>query len=136
MREAYIRERKLNVLYTTAAEGEAQNDGKAEFFLRARENQNGDLKLLQEINVRYGNEEIDPSMMEKLGESLVNLRAGRKERGELLKQILEWETALLDVYKSSLRFLSNDDETRKVVNRILTVKLGHRRELMDQLDMF
>ncbi len=136
LRDAYFRERKLNLLYAAVAENQAELNGKGEFFGRARENQNGDLKLLQEINAKYGNEEIDPSVLEKLGEGLINLRAGRKDRAELLKQILEWESELVDVYKSSLRYLSNDDETRKIVNGILTVKLSHKRELMDQLNMF
>ncbi len=136
LREAYLRERKLNLLYSAAAEldpGAVENGG---FFVQARENQAGDLKVLQGINSKYGNPEIDPSMLEKLGETVTSLRAGHKERSELLRQILEWETALVDLYKSSLRYLSTDDETRKQINNMLTVKLQHRRELMDQLQMF
>lgn len=134
LRDAYLRERKLNLLYATLTDHDAA--AAPEFFARAIANQDGDLQVLQKINQRYGNEEIDPSVMEKLGEGILNLRAARKERDDLLRQVLDWETELVEIYKGSLRFLHSDDETRKLINRIITVKLGHRRELMDQLKMF
>lgn len=136
LKDAYLRERKLNLLYVGLIEQDGHDPTVDSFFQKAREDQGGDLQLLHEINRRYGNEDIDPSILEKVGEGIVNLRAGRKDRDELLKQVLEWETELVEVYKQSLRYLSSDDETRKLINRILTVKLGHRRELMDKLAMF
>lgn len=136
LKDAFMRERKLNLLYTGLLEQEGSNSETDQFYERAREDQGGDLQVLHEINRRYGNDDIDPSVLEKVGEGFLTLRAGRKDRDQLLKQVLEWETELVEVYKQSLRYLSNDDETRKLVNRILTVKLAHRRELMDKLSMF
>lgn len=131
-----MRERKLNLLYNGLIEQESSNSEADQFFEKAREDQGGDLQVLSEINRRYGNDDIDPNVLEKVGEGILTLRAGRKDRDQLLRQVLEWETELVDIYKQSLRYLSNDDETRKLVNRILTVKLAHRRELMDKLSMF
>ena len=136
LKDAYLRERKLNLLYTNLNNHDETNSGNDEFFEKAQQDQGGDLEVLHEINRRYGNDDIDPNMLEKVGEGILNLRAGRKDRDQLLKQVLDWETELVDVYKQSLRYLSNDDDTRKLINRILTVKLSHRRELMDKLAMF
>lgn len=136
LKDAYLRERKLNLLYTNLNNHDEANSGNDEFFEKAQQDQGGDLEVLHEINRRYGNDDIDPNMLEKVGEGILNLRAGRKDRDQLLKQVLDWETELVDVYKQSLRYLSNDDDTRKLINRILTVKLSHRRELMDKLAMF
>ena len=136
LKDAYLRERKLNLLYTNLNNNDETNSGNDEFFEKAQQDQGGDLEVLHEINRRYGNDDIDPNMLEKVGEGILNLRAGRKDRDQLLKQVLDWETELVDVYKQSLRYLSNDDDTRKLINRILTVKLSHRRELMDKLAMF
>ncbi len=136
LKDAFLRERKLNLLYAGLIEQEDACPEVDSFFHKAREDQSGDLQVLHEINRRYGNDDIDPSILEKVGEGILNLRAGRKDRDELLRQVLEFETELVEVYKQSLRHLSNDDETRKLVNRILTVKLAHRRELMDKLAMF
>lgn len=136
LKDAYLRERKLNLLYTNLIDHDGISSGNNEFFEKAQQDQGGDLEVLHEINRRYGNDDIDPNMLEKVGEGILNLRAGRKDRDQLLKQVLDWETELVDVYKQSLRYLSNDDDTRKLINRILTVKLSHRRELMDKLAMF
>ena len=136
LKDAYLREHKLNLLYTNLNNHDETNSGNDEFFEKAQQDQGGDLEVLHEINRRYGNDDIDPNMLEKVGEGILNLRAGRKDRDQLLKQVLDWETELVDVYKQSLRYLSNDDDTRKLINRILTVKLSHRRELMDKLAMF
>lgn len=136
LKDAFMRERKLNLLYTGLIEQDSTHSETDQFFEKAREDQGGDLQVLHEINRRYGNDDIDPSVLEKVGEGILTLRAGRKDRDQLLRQVLEWETELVEVYKQSLRYLSNDDETRKLVNRILTVKLAHRRELMDKLSMF
>ncbi|MGB5105508.1 MAG: hypothetical protein WBP29_12635 [Candidatus Zixiibacteriota bacterium] len=136
LKDAFLRERKVNLLYTSLLDQDGEGAAADEFFLKAREDQGGDLQVLHEINRRYGNEDIDPSMLEKVGEGILNLRAGRKDRNQLLKQVLDWETELVEVYKQSLRYLSNDDETRKLINRMLTVKMNHRRELMDKLAMF
>ncbi len=131
-----MRERKLNLLYASLIDQDGCNPVADDFFQKAREDQGGDLQVLLEINRRYGNDDIDPGVLEKVGEGILNLRAGRKDRDELLRQVLEWETELVEVYKQSLRHLSSDDETRKLINRVLTVKLGHRRGLMDKLAMF
>ncbi len=54
-REAYIKERRLNLLYGVLTEiVEAEGDGNG-FFVKAREDQDGDLQMLQEINQKYGN---------------------------------------------------------------------------------
>lgn len=136
LKDAYTRERKLNLLYQSLIDQSDPEPVPAVFLQKAREDQGGDLQVLQEINRRYGNEDIDPGMFDKMGDGILNLRSGRKGRDDLLKQVLEWETELVEIYKQSLRHLSSDDDTRKLINRILTVKLGHRRELMDMLAMF
>ncbi len=133
LREVYIKERRLNLLYGILVETGSVGDG---FFVKARENQSGHLQLLQEINARYGNEEIDPSILEKMGESLMHLRSGRKDKEDLMREILTTENELLELYKNSLRFLTSDDQTRRLINRILTVKLFHKRELMGSLQTF
>lgn len=132
LHEAYTRERKLNLLYGKVAELDSQATQSA-FLQRAQSDQQQNLKMLDRIASRYGEQHIDPGVLEKIGESLLSLRAGHKEREELVRQILEFETELVEIYKRSLRYLSSDDESRKLINRILTVKLGHRRDLMGEL---
>jgi hypothetical protein len=132
-RDVYIKERRLNLLYGILIESGTIGNG---FFIKASEDQNGGLQVLQEINLQYGNEEIDSSILEKMGESLLHLRAGLKEREDLMREILTAESELVELYKNSLRFLTSDDRTRGMVNRILTVKLFHKRELMDSLQTF
>jgi hypothetical protein len=130
-RDAYIKERRLNMLYGILAESSGENgDG---FFAKAHSDQLGDLQMLQEINKRYANPEIDPGILERMGETLLQLRANLKEQEGLIREILGSEVELLDIYKTSLRFLTSDDETRRMINRILTVKLQHKRDLMDSL---
>jgi hypothetical protein len=129
-RDVYIKERRLNLLYGILIEAEKIDNG---FFVKARENQSGDLQMLQEINLQYGNQEIDSSILEKMGESLVHLRSSLKDTEDLMREILTAENELVELYKSSLRFLTSDDQTRRLINRILTVKLFHKRELMDSL---
>jgi hypothetical protein len=132
-RDVYIKERRLNLLYGILIEAGTIDNG---FFVKARENQNGDLQMLQEINLQYGNQEIDSSILEKMGESLLQLRSSLKEREDLIREILTAENELVELYKNSLRFLTSDDQTRRLINRILTVKLFHKRELMDSLQTF
>jgi hypothetical protein len=132
-RDVYIKERRLNLLYGILIEAGTTDNG---FFVKARENQSGDLEMLQEINLQYGNQEIDSSIIEKMGESLLHLRSSLKEREDLMREILTTENELVELYKDSLRFLTSDDQTRRLVNRILTVKLFHKRELMDSLQTF
>ncbi|MCX6830884.1 MAG: hypothetical protein NT028_01975, partial [candidate division Zixibacteria bacterium] len=132
-RDVYIKERRLNLLYGILIEAGTIGNG---FFVKAREDQSGDLQMLQEINLQYGNQEIDSSILEKMGESLVHLRSSLKEREDLMREILTAENELVELYKNSLRFLTSDDQTRRLINRILTVKLFHKRELMDSLQTF
>ena len=132
-RDVYIKERKLNLLYVILIEAGTIGNG---FFVKAREDQSGDLQMLQEINLQYGNQEVDSNILEKMGESLLHLRSSRKEREDLMREILTAETELVELYKNSLRFLTSDDQTRRLINRILTVKLFHKRELMDSLQTF
>jgi len=132
-RDVYIKERRLNLLYDILIEAGSIGNG---FFVKARENQSGDLQILQEINRQYGNQEIDSSIFEKMGESLLHLRSSLKDREDLMREILTAENELVELYKNSLRFLTSDDQTRRMINRILTVKLFHKRELMDSLQTF
>jgi hypothetical protein len=132
-RDAYIKERRLNLLYGILIEAGTMGNG---FFVKAREDQSGHLQMLQEINLQYGNQEIDPNILEKMGESLVHLRSSLKERDDLMREILSAENELVELYKNSLRFLTSDDQTRRLINRILTVKLFHKRELMGSLQTF
>lgn len=132
-RDVYIKERRLNLLYDILIESGAIGNG---FFVKARENQCGDLQILQEINLQYGNQEVDSSILEKMGESLLHLRSSLKESETLVREILAAENELVELYKNSLRFLTSDDQTRRMINRILTVKLFHKRELMDSLQTF
>ncbi len=136
LRDAYIRERKLGLLYETLAELDSAEGEADSFFVQAHEDQKSDMETLDLINKKYGGEEIDPSVLTRMGQTLANLRAGRKERDDLIRQVLEDETQLVEVYKSSLRHLSSDDDSRKKINAILTVKLVHRRDLMSELEMF
>jgi bacterioferritin (cytochrome b1) len=131
--DAYIRERKLNLLYSMLDEigDEADED---DFFRQACDDQTGSLQVLQDISRKYGEPEIDPGILEKLGESVLQLRSGRRDREELMRQSLEFESELVEGYKKSLRFLTTDDYTRKLVNKMLTVKLGHKRDLLDKLN--
>jgi hypothetical protein len=132
-RDVYIKERKLNLLYSILIEAGTTGNG---FFVKAHEDQGGHLQMLQEINLQYGNKEVDSSILEKMGESLMHLRSSLKEREDLMREILTAENELVELYKNSLRFLTSDDQTRRQVNRILTVKLFHKRELMDSLQTF
>ena len=132
-RDVYIKERRLNLLYDILIEAGSIGNG---FFVKARENQSGDLQILQEINRQYGNQEIDPNILEKMGESLLHLRSSQKDREDLMREILTAENELVELYKNSLRFLTSDDQTRRMINRILTVKLFHKQELMDSLQTF
>ena len=132
-RDVYIKERRLNLLYDILIEAGSIGNG---FFVKARENQSGDLQILQEINRQYGNQEMDSSIFEKMGESLLHLRSSLKDREDLMREILTAENELVELYKNSLRFLTSDDQTRRMINRILTVKLFHKRELMDSLQTF
>jgi hypothetical protein len=132
-RDVYIKERRLNLLYGILIESGTIGNG---FFIKASEDQSGGLQVLQEINLQYGNGEIDSSLLEKMGESFLHLRSGLKEREDLMREILTAESELVELYKNSLRFLTSDDRTRGMVNRILTVKLFHKRELMDSLQTF
>lgn len=136
IRDAYIRERKLGMLYETLAELDAEAGDSDSFFVDAKSDQKSDMEALATINKKYGGDEIDPNVLTRMGQTLLNLRAGRREREELIRQVLDYETQLVEVYKSSLRHLSSDDDSRKKVNSILTVKLGHRRDLMSELDLF
>jgi hypothetical protein len=136
LRDAYIRERKLGLLYESLAELDSGRGEEDSFFIQARSDQQADMATLETINRKYGGDEIDPNVLTRMGQTLASLRAGRREREELIRQVLEYETQLVEVYKSSLRHLTSDDESRKLVNSILTVKLGHRRDLMSELDMF
>lgn len=132
-RDVYIKERRLNLLYGILIESGTIGNG---FFIKASEDQSGGLQVLQEINLQYGNGEIDSSILEKMGESFLHLRSGLKEREDLMREILTAESELVELYKNSLRFLTSDDQTRRMINRILTVKLFHKRELMDSLQTF
>jgi len=132
-RDVYIKERKLNLLYGILIEAGTNGNG---FFVKAREDQGGHLQMLQEIIIQYGAQEIDPNILAKMGESLLHLRSSVKEKEDLMREILTAETELVELYKSSLRFLTSDDQTRRLINRILTVKLFHKRELMDSLQTF
>lgn len=132
-RDVYIKERKLNLLYDILIETGTTGNG---FFVKARENQSGGLQILQEINRLYGNNDIDPNILEKMGESLLHLRSDQKETEGLMREVLTAENELVELYKNSLRFLTSDDQTRRMINRILTVKLFHKRELMDSLQTF
>lgn len=136
LRDAYVKERKLNLLYRVLIDLDCAETDACELFRKAHDDQNGDLELLLEINHRYGNDDIDPNILEKVGEGFLQLRSNRRDRVELIRQVLESESELIETYKSSLRFLSADDQTRKLVNRMLTVKLVHKRDLMDNLKMF
>jgi hypothetical protein len=132
-RDVYVKERRLNLLYGILIEAGTIDNG---FFVKAREDQGGHLQMLQEINLQYGNQDIDPSIIERMGESLVHLRSSLKERENLMREILTAENELVELYKNSLRFLTSDDQTRRLINRILTVKLFHKRELMGSLQTF
>lgn len=132
-RDAFVRERRLNLLYEILLEVMGKDSDGNGFFVKAQENQTGDLQMLQEINQRYGNAEIDPGILDKMGESLLHLRSSKKDKEELMREILVAENDLVEIYKQSLRFLTSDDQTRRLINRILTVKLFHKRELMDSL---
>jgi hypothetical protein len=132
-RDVYIKERKLNLLYGILIEAGTIGNG---FFVKAREDQSGHLQMLQEINLQYGNQEVDSRILEKMGESLLHLRSSLKEREDLIREILTTENELVELYKDSLRFLTSDDQTRRLINRILTVKLFHKRELMGSLQTF
>jgi hypothetical protein len=136
LRDAYTRERKLNLLYHVLIEDDGAESDQNCFFRKAHDDQQGDLALLLEINRKYGNDDIDPNLLEKVGEGFLQLRSNRMDREALVRQVLELESQLIETYKSSLRFLSADDQTRKLINRILTVKLVHKRDLMDNLKMF
>jgi hypothetical protein len=131
--DVYIKERRLNLLYGILIEAGTIGNG---FFVKAREDQNGHLQVLQEINLQYGNNQVDSGILEKMGESLVHLRSSLKEKEDLMREILTAENELVELYKNSLRFLTSDDQTRRMINRILTVKLFHKRELMDSLQTF
>lgn len=136
LRDAYVKERKLNLLYEILVEFDGSETHDNGLFTKARDDQNGDLQMLLEINKKYGNYDIDPNVLEKVGESLLHLRSNHREREELVRQVLDSEIQLVEIYKSSIRFLSADDQTRKLVNRMLTVKLVHKRDLMDNLRMY
>jgi hypothetical protein len=136
MRDAYVRERRLNLLYQILTELDGCSGTDCGFFQKAREDQDGDLQLLLAINQKFGNDDVDPNILERLGENVLHLRSNFKEKDQLVKQVLDAEGHLVELYKSSLRHLTSDDETRKMVNRMLTVKLSHKRDLMDALSMF
>jgi hypothetical protein len=131
--DAYIKERKLNLLYSLLAQLEDESD-EDDFFRQACDDQGGSLEVLQDISRKYGDEAIDPGILEKLGESVLQLKSGRRDKEELMRQSLEFESELVEGYKKSLRYLTTDDYTRKLVNKMLTVKLGHKRDLLDKLN--
>ena len=80
LRDAYIRERKLGLLYETLAEIDSADDGSESFFVQAHNDQKSDMETLDTINKKYGGDEIDPNVLTRMGQTLANLRAGRKER--------------------------------------------------------
>ncbi len=43
--------------------------------------------------------DIDPSILEKMGDSLLHLRSNHKGKEELLQEILECEKELVDIYQ-------------------------------------
>ncbi len=133
LHEAVVKERKLNLLYAALLKFEGLDSVDNDFFEKVRDEQDGGLELLQEINQKYCQDQIDPNILERLGESLLQVKSGRADYEQLLRQVLDYEAALVEDYKQSLRFLTADDRTRKQVNRILTVKLTHKRDLLDRL---
>lgn len=133
LHDAVVKERKLNLLYATLLKLDGLGEEENGFFTKARDEQDGGLELLQEISEKYCPQQIDPNVLEKLGESLLQLKSGHRDFEEVLRQILDFETELVEAYKQSLRFLTADDRTRKQINRILTVKLTHKRDLLDKL---
>ncbi len=133
LHEVVVKERKLNLLYAALLKFEGLDPVDSDFFEKVRDEQDGGLELLQEINQKYCPDQIDPNILERLGEGLLQLKSGRTEYEQLLRQVLDFEAALVEDYKQSLRFLTADDRTRKQVNRILTVKLTHKRDLLDRL---
>lgn len=133
LHDAYVKERKLNLLYAALVELD-QGSGEDSFFCQARDDQGGSLQVLQEINLKYSSEEIDPSILAKLGESVLRIKSGQVSKEELMQQTLEYESELVEDYKNSLRFLTADDQTRRLVNKMLTVKLVHKRDLLDKLN--
>ncbi|MFH2054913.1 MAG: ferritin-like domain-containing protein [bacterium] len=133
LHEAVVKERKLNLLYAALLKLDGLEPEESGFYERAKDEQDGGLELLQEISEKYCREQIDPNILEKLGESLLQLKSGHTDYEELLRKVLDFESELVEAYKQSLRFLTADDRTRKQVNRILTVKLTHKRDLLDKL---
>lgn len=133
LHDAYVKERKLNLLYSALAELDEATDEES-FPGRACDEQDGSLQVLLEINEKYGNKDIDPGIIEKLGESVLQIKSGHSGREELMKQILDYENELVEDYKKSLRFLTADDQTRRLINKMLTVKLVHKRDLLDKLN--
>lgn len=133
LHEVVVKERKLNLLYAALLKLDDLEPEDSGFYERAKDEQDGGLELLQEISGKYCREQIDPGILEKLGESLLQLKSGRTDHEQLLRQVLDFESELVEAYKHSLRFLTADDRTRKQVNRILTVKLTHKRDLLDKL---
>lgn len=133
LHDACIKERKLNLLYSALVDSEKESE-EEEFFRKACDDQEGTVQVLQEISRNCGNIEIDPGILEKLGESVKQLKAKRRNREDLLRESLACESDLVEHYKQSLRYLTNDDQTRKLVNAMLTVKLGHKRDLLDMLN--
>jgi hypothetical protein len=136
LRDAYFRERKLGLLYEALSDLDSQTGQEDSFFTQAHTDQQSDMETLEGINKKYGGEEIDPNVLTRMGQTIAGIRAGHKQRDELVRQVLDYETELVEVYKSSLRYLSSDDDSRKKINALLTVKLGHRRDLMSELEMF
>jgi hypothetical protein len=134
LHEVYLKERKLNLLYDALAALDGLEPGDSGFFVSAQDDQQGDLELLREINAKYGNPQVDAGILERLGEGLLQLKSGRKDFKDLLRQVLGYESELVEQYKESLRYLSADDRSRRQINRILTVKLVHKRDLLDRLN--
>jgi hypothetical protein len=133
LHDAYVKERKLNLLYSALAELDGVTDADS-FPGKACDEQDGSLQVLLEINEKYGNKDIDPGIIEKLGEGVLQIKSGHSSREELMKLILDYENELVEDYKKSLRFLTADDQTRRLVNKMLTVKLVHKRDLLDKLN--
>jgi len=136
LHEVFLKEKRLNVLYHALAEGDSCEETVKNFYVKARTDQDGDLEMLQAINERYGDGSIEPGILEKLGETLLQLTSDGANCERLLRQALDYESELIEDYKRSLRFLTADDETRRMINKILTIKLLHKRDVLDKLKMY
>ncbi|MCK4857941.1 MAG: hypothetical protein KAT58_08240, partial [candidate division Zixibacteria bacterium] len=76
LHDAYVKERKLVLLYGALMDGDDPETGEEDFLAVARNDQDGGIELLQEINRKYGNVEIEATIMDKLGENFLQLKSG------------------------------------------------------------